>query len=63
MYVYILKITAFLWIIVILLHPGLSSLLLETATAKFGGTEKPKAKDRHMGLGTLGREKQKPLAW
>ena len=35
-YVYFLKITTFLWIIIIL-HPDPSSLLLETVTKKFGG--------------------------
>ena len=36
MHVYFLKITIFLWIILIL-HPGCNSILLETATIKFGG--------------------------
>ena len=37
MHVYFLKISTFLWIIVIL-HPGHNSLLLETVTIKFGGS-------------------------
>ena len=36
MLVYFLKITTFLWIILIL-HPGCNSILLETVTIKFGG--------------------------
>ena len=36
MHVYFLKITTFLWIILIL-HPGCNSILLETVTIKFGG--------------------------
>ena len=35
-HVYFLKITTFLWVILIL-HPGCNSLLLETVTIKFGG--------------------------
>ena len=37
MHVYFLKISTFLWIILIL-HPGRSSLFLETVTIKFGGS-------------------------
>ena len=36
MYVYFLKLTTFLWIILIL-HPGRGSLLLKTVAIKFGG--------------------------
>ena len=36
MHVYFLKITTFLWIILIL-HLGCNSILLETVTTKFGG--------------------------
>ena len=36
MYVYFLKITTFLWVI-LTLYSGPSSLLLETVTIKFGG--------------------------
>ena len=55
--VYFLKITTFLWIILIL-HPGRSSLLLETVTIKFG---RPRTDIWSGGL--RAEKKQIPLAW
>ena len=55
-YVYFLKITTFLWIILIL-HPGPSSLLLETVTKKIWG---PRGREPTYGPGTKCREKKYP---
>ena len=58
MYVVFLKITTFLWRILIL-HPGRTSLLLETVTIKFGGLRGRGAEGRGPTYGAEGRGPRK----
>ena len=57
LHLHFLKITAFLWIILIL-HPGHTILFLETVIIKFGGTE---GRGPTYGARAEGREKQIPV--
>ena len=57
MYVYSLKITTFLWVI-LMLHPGRSRLFLETVTIKFERGE-PRGKESRAGIWGQGQRTEK----